>query len=167
MVDRVEQDGLFATSVRNPKFYIELDTYTTSPPISACVLKQKYLDDLLSTREIAREFACSKTRIRSLLLRYGIPLREPNKYHKDHWRIYGKRRAKGEAVDHQRELRTIAAIKKMYAEGMSTAAITRLLDTMKIPTKRQGKGWDHSTVTAILTREGVYMEKRKRVTLSG
>ena len=169
-IQGIVQDSLCAISVLNAKFYIELDTYITSPPISACVLKQKYLANCLSMRDIACEFLCSKTRIRSLLLRYGIPLREPNKYHKDHWRIYGKRRAKGKAVDHQRELCTIAAIKKMYAEGLSITAIAKTLSTMKIPTKRHeresdrqasmnkvnGKGWDHSTVAAILRREGVF-----------
>ena len=130
--------------------------YDTSPLIPEALIKRKYLDDLLSTREIVDEFSCSKTCVRSLLLMYGIPLREPNKYHKDHWRVYGKRRVGGKAVDHQRELRTVAAIKRMYAEGMSTAAIARTLSTMQTPTKRQGKGWDHSTVTAILKREGVY-----------
>ncbi len=161
----VVQDSLCAISVRNIKFYIELDAYITSLLASKHVLKQKYLEDRLSMRDIANEFSCSKTRIRSLLLKYEIPLREQNKYHKDHWRIYGKRRTSGKAVDHQRELRTIAAIKKMYAEGIGTAAIARLLDTMKIPTKRQGKGWDHSTVTAILRREGVYMDRGRRAAL--
>ena len=129
--------------------------YEASPTIPEALIKRKYLDELLSTREIAKELSCSKTHIRSLLLRYGIPLREPNKYHKDHWRIYGKRRAKGKAIDHKAELRTVATIKQMYREGVSITAIARYLDTMKIPTKRQGKGWDHSTVTAILSREGV------------
>ena len=129
--------------------------YEVSPPIPEALIKRKYLDELLSTREIAKEFSCSKTYIRSLPLRYGIPLREPNKYHKDHWRIYGKRRASGKAVDHQREIRTIASIKKMYAAGMGITAIAKTLSTMKTPTKRQGKGWDHSTVTAILKREGL------------
>ena len=153
----VEYGNHCAESLFNQKLSMRSGTYDTSPRISEALIKQKYLDDLLSTREIAEEFSCSKSRIRSLLLRYGIPLREPNKYHKDHWRIYGKRRAKGKAVDHQRELRTVAAIKRMYAEGISTAAIARTLSTMKVPTKRQGKGWDHSTVTAILKREGVYV----------
>ena len=70
-------------------------------------------------------------------------------------RVYGKRRVGGKAVDHKGELRTIAVIRKMYSEGVSTAAIARTLATMQIiPTKRQGKGWDHSMVTAILRREG-------------
>ncbi len=134
--------------------------YDTSPLIPEALIRQKYLENLLSTREIAEEFSCSKTRVRSLRLRYGVPLREPNKYHKDHWRVYGKRRVGGKAVDHQRELCTIAAIKRMYAEGMSTVAIARTLSTMQTPTKRQGKGWDHSMVIAILKREGVYVEWR-------
>ncbi len=47
----------------------------------------------------------------------------------------------------------------MYDEGVGTNAIARFLDAVKLPTKRQGKDWDHSMVTAILKREGVYMEQ--------
>ena len=36
------------------------------------VLKQKYLKNYLSTREIAKEFSYSKTKIRNLLLKYKI-----------------------------------------------------------------------------------------------
>ena len=155
----VGEDNHWAESLSNQKLLMRSKTCDTSPRIPEALIKQKYLDDLLSTREIAKEFSCSKTRIRSLLLRYGMPLREPNKYHKDHWRIYGKRRASGKAVDHKGQLRAIATIKQMYSEGVSITAIARYLDTMKIPTKRQGKGWDHSTVALILKREGVYVER--------
>ena len=158
---KIELDDCCAGSLFNQKLSIRSGTYDTSPRIPEALIKQKYLNDLLSTREIAEEFSCSKTRIRSLLLRYGVPLREPNKYHKDHWRVYGKRRNRGKAVDHKGELRTIAAIRKMYSEGVSTAAIARFLSTMKIPTKQQGKSWDHSMVIALLKREGVYVEWRR------
>ena len=102
------------------------------------------------------EFSCSKTRIRNLLLKYKVPMREPSKYHKDHSRTYGKRRVSDKTVDHKGEQRTIATIKQMYCEGNSTAAIARFLNTMKIPTKRQGKGWHNYMVIIILKREGMY-----------
>ena len=158
---RVEQDSYCAEYLSNQKLSMRSGTYDTSPLIPKALIKQKYLSNRISIRDIAREFSCSKTRIRSQLLKYGILLREPNKYHKDHWRIYGKRWAGGKAVDHKGQLRTITTIKQMYSEGVNTVAIARLLDTMKIPTKQQGEGWDHSMVTAILKREGVYVERRR------
>ena len=60
-------------------------------------------------------------------------------------------------MDHKAELRTINTIRTMYAEGISTNAIARFLNTMKIPTKQQGKGWHNYTIAEILRREGVYV----------
>ena len=130
--------------------------YSTSPLISECVIRQKYLVDCLSTRDIASEFACSKTYVRSLLMRYKIPPRKPSEYKGERWLAYGKRKVSGKTVDHKGELRTIAAIKKMYTDGMSSTASARLLDTMKIPTKQQGKDWRYDMIVTILKREGVY-----------
>ena len=74
-------------------------------------------------------------------------------------------------MDHKAELRTIATIKQMYREGNSTSAIARFLNTMKIPTKQQGKGWHNCTVAEILRREGVYVvggaKERGKVLASG
>ena len=81
-----------AKSVLIPQFSMESSAYITSPPIPACVLKQKYLKDCLSPREISREFSCSRTHVRSLLLKYKIPLREAADNSKDDWRVYGKRK---------------------------------------------------------------------------
>lgn len=95
-----------------------------------------------------------------MLLKYKITLREPSEYSKDDWRIYGKRKVGVKTVDHKGELRTVAAIKEMYSEGVSIAAIARFLDAMKIPTKQQGKGWHRGIVAPRLlsvkdyTRQG-------------
>ena len=129
-------------SVLIPQFLVKLNIYVTSPPITESVLRQKYLADSLSMRQIASEFACSKTHVRNLLLKYKIQRRAPHKYG-NMWYSYGKQKVRGRTIEHKAELRTIAAIKKMYSEGVSTRAIARFLDTMKIPTKQQGKGWHH------------------------
>ena len=149
-----------------PKLSIRSTTCIASPSIPESVLIQKYLVDRLSMRDIARELACSKTHIRDQLLKHNIPLRQPNiRYNK--WYAYGKRRVSGKTIDHKAELRTIATIKQMYGEGIGTRAIARFLNTMKISTKQQGKGWHHYTVTQILKREGVYVVGRRgRVALS-
>lgn len=47
----------------------------------------------------------------------------------------------------------------MYDEGVSTRAIARFLDAVKIPTKQRGKGWHNYMVIKILKREGIYIEK--------
>ena len=162
--DRAPFEVQNTESVLNPDFSIKSITSIASAHIPASVLKEKYLDDLLSTREIAKEFSCSKTRIRDLLRKHNIPLRNRSARYGSRWLAYGKRRVSSKVIDHKGELRTIATIKQMYAEGMSIATIARCLDTMKIPTRRQGKGWDYHTVTAILKREGVYNKGRKRRT---
>ena len=162
----VEQGNRYAEPVLDPQFSMESERYTTFPYIPEGMLKQKYLEDRFSTRAIAREFSCSKTYVRSQLLKYKIPLREPSKYHKNHSRIYGKRKFGSRTIDHKGELRTITAIRRMYSEGISTAAIARFLDAMKVPTKRQGKGWHNYMIIKILEREGLYKSRRKQWTQS-
>ena len=66
------QDAEFAL---NNIFLMESDSYTTYLFIPEDVLIQKYLADRLSMRQIASEFSCSKTYVRSLLLKYNIPAR--------------------------------------------------------------------------------------------
>ena len=152
-----------AESELNRKLLMELDSYLTSVFIPESVLRQKYLENQLSTRAIASEFACSKTYVRSMLLRYKIPMRKTSDYRDSKWYAYGKRRVGGKTVDHKGELRTITTIKQMYREGLSTKAIARFLNTMKIPTKQQGKGWHNYMVIRILEREGVYMAKKDAI----
>ena len=146
-------------SVSNQLLSIRSGIYNTSPLIPVCLFREKYLENGLSMRAIAREFSCSKTHIRNLLMRYKIPLRDPHKYSR--WYTYGKRKVSGKTIAHKGELRTITTIKQMYSEGLSASAIARLLDTMKIPTKQQGKGWHHHTITQILKRERVYVGGRR------
>ena len=154
MVSLVSQDCACqdAESELNRKLLMELDSYLTSVFIPEDVLRQRYLENRRSMRDIAREFACSKTYIRSLLLKYNIPMRKTSDYRGSKWYAYGKRRVGGKTIDHKGEQRTIATIRQMYREGNSTKAIARFLNTMKIPTKQQGKGWHNCTVAEILKR---------------
>ena len=141
----------------NPKILVKSITCITYAPISEALLKQKYLENRLSMLDIASEFSCSKTRVRDLLLKHNIPLRKRSERYGARSLAYGKRRVSGKIADHKGELRTIATIKQMYGEGMSAAAIVRLLNTMKLPTRQQGRGWSNFMVIAILKREGVYV----------
>lgn len=52
---------------------------------------------------------------------------------------YGKRIVGNKIVAHRAELQVTETIRKMhYEQGLSPSAIAGLLDTMKVPTKRQG-----------------------------
>ena len=112
-------------------------------------------------REIAEEFSYSKTHVRDLLLKYNIPLRKRSERYSSRCLTYGKRRVSCKVVDHKGELRTIDTIKQMYSEGLSVSAIARFFNTMKVPTKQQGKGWHHHTIAQILKRERVYVGGRR------
>ena len=157
-----------------PQFLAKLRIYIASPPIPESVLIQKYLENRLSIRDIASEFACSKTRVRDLLLKLNIPLRPRSQLPQHRSTTYGKRKVKGKIVEHQAELRAVATIKQMYREGMNTMAIARCLNAMKLPTKQReresgrqasmskanGRCWHQNTVAKILKREGVYVVGR-------
>ena len=159
----------------NPKILIKSITCITYSSITEDLLRQKYLGNRLSIRDIAREFSYSKTRVRKLLLKHNIPLRNRSERYGSRWLPYGKRRTGGKIIDHKGELRTIATIKQMYADEISIAAIARFLNTMKIPTRRRrresykqasmsganSKGWSDYMVIGILKREGAYVARRK------
>ena len=67
---------------------------------------------------------------------------------------FGERIVKGKVIPCQKELQIIESIVNMHKkEGLTARAIARVLNSMKIPTKKQGKRWDHSVVIGILKRE--------------
>ena len=100
LVDATPQ---YAENVLNLEFSVKSTIFITSLSISESVLKQKYLKNHLSIREIAKEFSFSKTKIRSLLLKYKIPLRQPaNCHHKHDSRTYGKKKINGKTMDHKK-----------------------------------------------------------------
>ena len=129
----VDAGLLWAKNVPNPQFSMKSTISIASSSIPENALKQKYLKNYLSIREIAKEFSCSKTKIRDLLLKYAISLRKPSKCHQRHdSRTYGKKKINGKTIDHKRELKTIETIKKLYIKGINPNTIAKVLSTMKI-----------------------------------
>ena len=158
MVDATPQ---WAENILNLQFSMKSTISITSLSISEGVLKQKYLKNRLSIREIAKEFSFSKTKIRSLLLKYKIPLRQPSKGHyKCDSRTYGKKKVNGQTVDHKRELKTIEIIKELYVKGINPNTIAKVLSTMKIPTKQRKEDWHHHIIINLLKREGLYNQEK-------
>ena len=66
----------YTEPVFNSKFSMKSITCIASAFIPKTMLIQKYLKNRLSTREIAEEFSCSKSRVIKLLMKYNIPLRK-------------------------------------------------------------------------------------------
>ncbi len=148
----------------SPKTYL-IDTITISEPpryLNKSLLHQKYVVENLPAKTIADLLGCSTTTIKAYLCQFGLlKAGRGSAQHKEKL-AYGKRLAGHRLVSHKGELKVVATIKRMYSEeGLLPRPIARILDSMKVPTKRQGKKWDHSVVIAILKREGLYKQLRK------
>ncbi len=125
------------------------------------VLQQNYLEKGLSAKEISVLLGCGTTKIKKELRRFEIKKTGVEIRHKKNLK-YGQKIVSGKIQNHKQELNTQKAIIKMHTkEGLSASAIARVLTEMKVPTKKQGKKWDHSVVIDILKRENVYQSKRQ------
>lgn len=136
-----------------PEITILSNIYTTSKLYDKSFLHQKYIVETLSLRQIGALIFSSKTAVRNALIRFDIPLREKKTPPERHGNPpYGIRRVGGKNIVHKQERRVIESIVKMKDEGLSNRAIARILNELKTPTKKQGKGWHHEQVRQILLR---------------
>ncbi len=126
-----------------------------------CFLHEKYVVEGLSAKDLADLLGCSKTTVKARLREFALTKGGSGKAVHREKLAYGKRIVGNRETTHKGELQVIETIKRMYAEEhLRPRSIARLLDTMKVPTKRQGKKWDHSVIIAILKREGLYKQSR-------
>ncbi|MDH5580567.1 MAG: recombinase family protein [Bdellovibrionales bacterium] len=131
--------------------------------LNKSVLHQKYLVEGLTIEELSSQFGCGKTTIKKYLSQFNIKKGGHTTHRKNV--SYGQKfKPKNNSTeDLKAERRVIDTIVQMYEkEGLVVRAIARVLSSMKVPTKRQGKTWDHSVVTSILIREGVYRPSIKK-----
>ena len=144
--------------ILSSKHYLsDIITLSEPLPFKECgVLRQKFIVEGLSAREIAKRLGCSSTTVKKYLRLYGI--RKGIRRGKARYNLaLGEKMVKGRVMPHKAELRIQSMIIDMHKnEKLPARAIARLLDTMKVPTKRQGKKWDHSVVIDILKRGGVW-----------
>lgn len=104
-------------NVLHAKTVIQSRIKTGSVTFNKAVLHQKYAVERRSIRQIAAEFASSKTAIRNALIRFEIRLRERwrNPY-RSHNLPFGKKLEKGRVVDYEREQEVIRSILKMHED---------------------------------------------------
>ena len=149
----VDQSDPGTGNVLQAKTVINSNIKTGSVTFNNAVLQQKYSVERRSMRQIAREFASSKTAVRNALIRFGIPLRSRcQNPHRLHNLPFGKKLVKSRVVDHEREKEVIRSILTMRADGLSNGAIARILTAMKTPTKKCRSKWHPELVRQILIR---------------
>ena len=134
-------------------YFSETITFSTqSLRFEKSVLRQKYIDEGLTAAKLALELGCSLTTMKKYLREFGIVKGQGAKCKTN--LALGEKIEKGKVVDHKRELWVKETIVKMHQEeGLGFRAIARILTSMKVPTKKQGKKWDHSVVRDIVRRE--------------
>jgi hypothetical protein len=132
-----------------------ISTIKTLPDnLNPHVLHEKYVVEGLSVKQIAHQFASSKSGVLAALKRAEIPIRAS---HQTHGRPanppYGKRITKGKLTDCSVELKVIRLVKKMAErEKLSIRAIARKLTEMDIKTRRGHSRWHHEMIRTILKR---------------
>ena len=136
------------------KFYLSIITefYYSPKSLGINFLRQKYLVEKLSAKEISGITNCGKSTVLNHLKMAGIPIRPTGRAIRKANMAYGKQRRKRLEVNHAREQKVISMMRDFKSKGYSNEKIADVLNTMKVPTKT-GKGlWHRKTVWEILKR---------------
>ena len=112
-------------------------------------LREKYVDEGLSIREIASLCFSARSTIAENLKGFAIELRPQDDAMNTGQVAYGRKRLKRNDVEHKRELETLAKIQELRRQGFSYHKIAAILNAMEVPTKNRKK-WHGTTVMNIL-----------------
>lgn len=118
-------------------------------------LRQKYLAEGLSSRQIAREICSARSTVKEALKGFGIPLRpseEARKLNKGQLG-FGERMVNGKIVRHRAELRVLECMASRRQRGDSFDSIAAWLNNKGVPTKNRSVFWSRPTVYKILRRK--------------
>jgi hypothetical protein len=115
-------------------------------------LRQKYLSEGLSTKQIAGLIFSARSTVVSALERYGIPLRDADQspWYRRGQLGFGKRVVNGRVMVNQREVDTIEHMRDLHGKGFSYWKIAEILNAMGVPTKSRRAKWQAATVMKIL-----------------
>lgn len=115
----------------------------------------------LTPRQIAKETGYSKTTVRSHLLQNKISLKPSINSHagqkiRKNYKLsgvppYGFLFYKNKLVVHPEQVSTFIKIIELWKKDIPLREIARRLDSINAPSKN-GKGWNHFTVTSIIKR---------------
>lgn len=121
------------------------------PTLSESFLKEKYLKEGLSSKEIAKLAFSSRATVTNYLNKYGIPLkkvtRRTNGGHRFGFRRYG-----GRSILMKKEQEVMEMIKLYRFQGYSYQKIADILNNQKIQTKTKNGFWYSKVVRQIFLR---------------
>ncbi len=123
---------------------------------SKSFLRQKYLTERLSAKQIAAQIFSARSTVVYYLREYGIPLRDEDEQRKlrPGQCRFGERYSVGRLRPHKGELRIIAFMQELRAKGYSYHAIAEALQDKELPTKNRRGRWHGTTVMKILKNLG-------------
>ena len=120
---------------------------------SECFLRQKYLEEKLSARQIAALTISARSTVLKYLKEYHISLRSEDGallLHRKGQLGYGERLMNRRIIVHKGELETVEKLTALRKQGFSYWKIADILNSMNVPTKNRGSRWHPTTVMKIL-----------------
>lgn len=128
-----------------------IDLPPLKPTLSESFLKEKYLQEGLSSKEIAALTFSSRSTVTNYLKRYGIPLKKLTR-RTDGGHRFGFRRYSGRSIQLKKEHEVINKIKLYRENGYSYQKIADLLNKQSIDTKMKKGFWYSKVVRQIYLR---------------
>ncbi len=147
---------------RYPQVIDIIKLAVVSPLRDEGLLKEKYLQEGLSPKQIALQLGVSRPAVVGRLKRIGVLSGAPSRPGYLLAQVpFGWKRENGKLVSHLAEQRVLERISKARAEGESLHSIARSLTIAGIKAKNGGK-WHARTVSRILERNESFFRKNGR-----
>ena len=155
---------------RSPHFNVKANPFPPPPQIAKVIylsqqpkryddpeyLSQKYVEERLTTNELAALTGSSKTTILKYLKLHGIPIRGSGKVLRKRPGFglgYGSRIVLRRERAFKREQENIHKMKELREKGFSYWKIADILNSMKVPTQTRRGKWHAKTVHQILSAQ--------------
>lgn len=119
-------------------------------------LREKYLEEKLSTRQIAEQIFSARSTVVKHLRAFNIPLRTEDEAHELNKGqcAFGEKLVNGKAVPHKGELTVLRMTQALRTKGQSYWKIAAQLNSNGVPTKNRKGQWHATTVMKMLKSIG-------------
>lgn len=145
----VDPKSLYREKVSSPNIIIESNICTIKPHHNESFLRQKYLVEGLSARQIAVLIGCSHSAINSALKHLKLKKHD----HPGGWVRYGFKMKAGRLITHVRQQMIIKKIATWHTAGWSYKKIADQLNKRHICTPTAKGKWHSTTVRRILRHQ--------------
>lgn len=130
-----------------------IDFFGQSPLKNTSLLTQKYIENGLSTTQIAAELGVSRSAVKERLREIGILNGRASRAHYLTGQVpFGWKKEHGQLVPHLGEQRTLQEIRGLRTAGKSLRGIAQILNSKSIKPKN-GETWHAETVRRALHNE--------------